>query len=204
MAHRAGLDSDIIVRAAGDIADTEGFDRLSLAGLAQRLGVRSPSLYKHVAGLDDVRRGLALFGAQALAQRFAYAAIGKSGAEGVRAVCATYRAFAREHPGLYAAIQRAPAPENREESALVAASEEIIAILRAVLAPWRLDETRLIHAIRVIRSLTHGFVSLEGAGGFGIPIDLEQSYDYAITLFIEGLDHEAARNVSVSPDASAF
>lgn len=194
-AHRAGLDNDIILRAAGEIADAEGLDHLSLARLAERLGVRSPSLYKHVpGGLEDVRRGLALYGARALTQRFARAAIGKSGAEGVRAVSAAYRAFAREHPGLYAAIQRAPALEDQQDqqqSALIAASEEIIDILRAVLAPWRLDETRLIHAIRMLRSLTHGFVSLEAVGGFGIPIDLEQSYDYAITLFIEGLSGQA-------------
>jgi AcrR family transcriptional regulator len=189
MAHRAGLDDSIILRAAGELADAEGLEQLTLARLAERLNVRSPSLYKHVAGLDEVRRGLALLSAQALAERFARAAIGKSGAEGVRSVSAAYRAFAREHPGLYAAIQRAPA---QEDSALIAASAEIIDILRAVLAPWRLDETRLIHAIRMIRSLTHGFVSLEAAGGFGIPIDLEQSYDYAITIFIEGLDREAA------------
>lgn len=188
MAHRAGLDDAIILRAAGEIADAEGFDQLSLARLAERLNVRSPSLYKHVAGLDDVRRGLALLGARTLAERFARAAIGKSGADGVRAVSLAYRAFAREHPGLYAAIQRAPA---QGDTALIAASEEIIDILRAVLAPWRLDETRLIHAIRMIRSLTHGFVSLEAAGGFGIPVDLEQSYDYAITVFIEGLDRAA-------------
>ncbi len=192
MAHRAGLDDVVILRAAGELADAEGFDQLSLARLAERLNVRSPSLYKHVAGLDDVRRGLALLGARTLAERFARAAIGKSGADGVRTVSAAYRAFAKEHPGLYAAIQRAPA---QDDAALIAASEEIIDILRAVLAPWRLDEPRLIHAIRMIRSLTHGFVSLEAAGGFGIPIALEQSYDYAITIFIEGLDHEAATSV---------
>lgn len=190
MAHRAGLDDAIILRAAGEIADADGLEQLTLARLAERLNVRSPSLYKHVAGLEDVRRGLALLGARTLAGRFTRAAVGKSGAVGVRAVCAAYRAFAREHPGLYTAIQRAPA---RDDAALIAASEEIIDILRAVLEPWRLDEAEQIHAIRMIRSLIHGFVSLEAAGGFGIPLDLEQSYDYAITVFIDGLDRAASR-----------
>ncbi len=188
MAPRAGLDDAVILRAAGELADEEGFEQLSLLRLAERLHVRSPSLYKHVGGLDDVRRGLALLGARTLASRFAHAAIGKSGADAVRAVSAAYRAFAREHPGLYTAIQRAPAQNDHD---LIAASQEIIDILRRVLEPWRLDETRAIHAIRMLRSLTHGFVSLEATGGFGMPVDLEQSYDYAITLFIEGLDREA-------------
>lgn len=189
MAHRAGLDDGVIVRAAAEIADSEGFDQLTLARLAERLNVRSPSLYKHVDGLDDVRRGLALLAARTLTQRFARAAIGKNGAEGVRSVSVAYRAFAREHPGMYAALQRAPAQDDSE---LSAAAAEVIDVLRATLAPWRLDETQLIHAIRMIRSLTHGFVSLEAAGGFGIPIDLEESYDYAITVFIDGLDRAAS------------
>ena len=62
-----------------------------------------------------------------------------------------------------------------------------------MLEPWRLDDAQAIHAIRMIRSLIHGFVSLEAAGGFGIPLDLEQSYDYAITVFIDGLEREAAQ-----------
>lgn len=189
MAHRAGLDDGVIMRAAAEIADAEGFDQLTLARLAERLNVRSPSLYKHIDGLDDVRRGLALLAAHTLIQRFARAAIGKNGAEGVRSVGAAYRTFAREHPGMYEALQRAPA---HTDTALAAAGAEIIDILRAMLAPWRLDETRLIHAIRMIRSLTHGFVSLEAAGGFGIPIDLEQSYNYAITVFIDGLGRAAS------------
>ncbi len=186
-AQRAGLDDTIILRAAGELADADGLDQLSLLRLAERLNVRSPSLYKHIGGLDAVRRGLALLGARELAERFAHAAIGQSGADAVRAMSHAYRAFAREHPGLYAAIQRAPA---RDDSAMIAASDEVIAVLGLALAPWQLDETRLIHAIRMLRSLTHGFVSLEAAGGFGIPIDLEQSYDYAINVFIEGLDRD--------------
>ncbi len=181
---RAGLDDRVILRAAGEIADRDGLEQLSLARLAERLDVRPPSLYNHVSGLDDVRRGLALEGARALAGRLARAAVGKSGPEAVRAIGTAYRVFARERPGLYAALQRAPAPDD---TALIAASEEILAILRAALAPWGLDEATQVHAMRTLRSLTHGFVSLEAVGGFGMPYDLEESYDYAIGLFIAGL-----------------
>lgn len=181
---RAGLDDRVILRAAAEIADRDGLEQLSLTRLAESLDVRPPSLYNHVSGLDDVRRGLALEGARALAGRLARAAVGKSGPEGVRAIGTAYRAFARERPGLYAALQRAPAPDD---TALIAASEDIMAILRAALAPWGLDEAAQVHAIRTLRSLAHGFVSLEAAGGFGMPYDLEESYDFAIRLFIAGL-----------------
>ncbi len=192
---RAGLDDRVILRAAGEIADREGLERLSLARLAERLGVRPPSLYNHIAGLDGVRRGLALEGARALAGRLARAAVGKPGPDGVRAIGMAYRAYAREHPGLYAALQRAPAPDD---AAMIAAAADIIAILRAALAPWRLDEVAQVHAIRALRSLAHGFVSLEAAGGFGMPYDLEESYDYALELFIRGLPGGGGLTTSVS------
>jgi AcrR family transcriptional regulator len=190
---RAGLDDRVILRAAAEIADREGLEQLSLARLAERLDVRPPSLYNHIAGLDDVRRGLALEGARALAGRLARAAVGKPGPQGVRAIGAAYRAFAREHPGLYTALQRAPAPDD---TALIAATEDIMAILRAALAPWGLDEAAQVHAIRTLRSLTHGFVSLEVAAGFGMPYDLEESYDYALGLFIAGLARGAQSGLS--------
>jgi AcrR family transcriptional regulator len=182
---RAGLDDRVILRAAAEIADREGLEQLSLARLAEHLHVRPPSLYNHIAGLDEVRRGLALLGARELAGKLARAAVGKAGPEGVRAIGIAYRAFAREHPGLYTALQRAPAPDD---TALIAAAEDIMAILRAALAPWNLDEAAQVHAIRTLRSLTHGFVSLEVAGGFGMPYGLEESYDYALGLFIAGLE----------------
>jgi AcrR family transcriptional regulator len=181
---RAGLDDTVILRAASAIADRDGFEHLTLARLAEDLDVRPPSLYNHVAGLEDIRRALALEGARALAGRLARAAAGKSGAESLRATGAAYRTFAREHPGLYAALQRAPSPGDTE---LAAAAEDILAVLRAALAAWNLDEAQQVHAMRAFRSLAHGFVTLEAAGGFGMPFDLEASYDYALSLLVAGL-----------------
>ncbi|HLY31301.1 MAG TPA: WHG domain-containing protein [Ktedonobacterales bacterium] len=187
--HRAGLDEGVILQAAAVLADANGIEQLNVAQLAERLGVRAPSLYKHVASLDEIRRGLAVLGARELAQHLGRAAIGKSGREGVYAVADAYRRFARERPGLYAALQRASDPADANGQALRAASEEILAVLRAVLAPYGLDGEGEIHAIRTLRSLAHGFVALEAVGGFGIPIALDASYHYAIELFTRGLLH---------------
>jgi AcrR family transcriptional regulator len=181
---RVGLDEHVILRVAGELADRDGLERLSLARLAERLAVRPPSLYNHIAGLEEVRRGLALRAARELAAQLARAGVGKSGAESVLALGLAYRAYAQQHPGLYDALQRVPAPGDTE---LIAAADELLAILRAALAPWRLNEATQVHAIRAFRSLTHGFVSLEAAGGFGLPVDLESSYAYALDRFIAGL-----------------
>lgn len=187
MASRAGLDREAVVRAAAGLADERRGGEVTLGELAAHLGVKTPSLYNHVAGQEGLRQELALLGLRELAARLTRAALGRSGEEAILAVAVAYRAFARERPGLYAATLRAPDPANR---ALVAVSEELIAVVQAVLAPYGLQGEEPIHAIRGLRSLLHGFVALELAGGFEIPIDLDASFDRLVHVYITGLDRQ--------------
>src|SRR5262249_62364379 len=92
---RPGLDEAMVLRAAAELVDAEGWEALSLARLAETLGVRTPSLYNHVAGLEGVRHGLAVLGVSELRDRMARAAIGKSGAEALMAIAEAYRRFAK-------------------------------------------------------------------------------------------------------------
>jgi len=189
---RAGLDEAAVLRAAADLVDAEGWDTLSLTRLAEVLGVRAPSLYNHVAGLEGVRRGLAVMGVRELRDRMARAAIGRSGAEALFAIAEAYRRFAKERPGLYAAGLRAPGPD---EAALAEVAADTLAIIRAVLAPYALQGAAEVHAMRAFRSLVHGFVSLELAGGFGMPVDLEESYRTLVRLLVAGLERRARGDV---------
>jgi AcrR family transcriptional regulator len=52
---RAGLDTPLVVTAAARVADRDGLDQVTLAGLAAEPGVGAPSLYAHVDGLGDLR-----------------------------------------------------------------------------------------------------------------------------------------------------
>ena len=184
MVRRAGLDEQAVIRAAVALVDEEGPGALSLVRLAERLSVRSPSLYKHVTGLEGVQRGIALWGLRELEGRLARSAVGKAGEAAVTALADAYRAFAKEHPGLYTLTVRAPEPTDAE---LVAARDAIVAVVAAVFAPYGLDRAGTIHTIRAFRALLHGFVSLEILGGFGLPLDVEASYRHLLTMFMQGL-----------------
>ena len=74
MSPRAGLSREAVVQAAAALADEEGLEEVTLAELASRLGVRTPSLYNHVAGLEGLRRELALLGTRELGRRLGRAA----------------------------------------------------------------------------------------------------------------------------------
>jgi AcrR family transcriptional regulator len=162
-----------VVASAAGLADEVGLDRLTLAGVAQRLGVALPSLYKHVRGLDGLSRELALLGVCDLTAALTSAAVGRSGRDALHALASAYRAYAKAHPGRYAAAQRGPAPGD---TAHETAATRTVEVILAVLAGYGLTGERAIHATRVLRSALHGFVSLELAGGFALPYALDRSF----------------------------
>ena len=184
MGAKRRVDRAAVLDYASALADEEGLEQLSLARVAEQIGIKIPSLYNHVDGLPGLRRELALRGGRELLDELRGAAVGRSGDHAVRAMAAAYRAYALAHPGLYAALQRAPAPGD-EEHGIVAA--QMVGLLRAVLAGYDLKDDDATHAIRALRSVLHGFVTLEGGGGFGLPLDRDESFSRLVELFIAGL-----------------
>lgn len=187
---RVGLDPETVVTAAAELADADGLAELTLARLAERLGVRSPSLYAHVSGLGDLRTRLAIRGARDLAAVLQAAAAGRAGSDALHAVADAYRAYAHTHPGTYAATQRAPAPGTEPDGAdgeYVAAGADVVGVLVAVLRGYELRDDDAIHAVRMVRAALHGFVSLEREGGFAMPIDIDESYRRLVRTLDRGL-----------------
>jgi AcrR family transcriptional regulator len=177
---RAGLSAEVVTAEAARLADEVGYDALTLAGVAERFGVAAPSLYKHVRGLDGLQRELSVLAVRELAGELARAVMGKAGGDALRAVAVAYRDWARRHPGRYAATLRAPDPDD---AGYVAASEEALAVLLAVLQGYDLKGDDAIDAIRALRSALHGFVSLDALGGFGLPRSVDRSFDRLVTAF---------------------
>lgn len=190
MSSKAGLDRAAVVHAAASLADTRGFEEVTLAQLAKQLGIRTPSLYNHIAGLDGLRRELALLGTRELTLRMGKAVMGKTRDEAIMALALAYRAFVKEHPGLYAATIRSSA--FTPDSELQAAQQESVEVVLRVLAAYGLHDALAIHLVRGLRSVVHGFVSLESAGGFGIPLEIDESFRILIRSYIHGLDHNGA------------
>ena len=185
---RAGLNRDAVVDIAVRLVDEtpDGFARLSLAAVASAAGVAVPSLYKHVDSLADLRQGVAVVALRELARRSAGATVGRAGADAIRALGHAVRGFSREHPGLYAATQVAPDGEGAGAAVRLAAAD-LVEIIAAVLRGTGLPDDRLIDAIRVVRSAVHGFAVLESGGGFGLPDDLDRSFETLLDVLVTGV-----------------
>jgi len=176
---RAGLDPEAVVDAAAAIADRDGLEALSLSKLASQLGVRPPSLYAHVLGLDDLRQRIAVRAARQMRSELQTAVAGVAGTQALHAIALAYRSFAARHPGMYSSLQ----PAGNDDPALA----ELVQVVVAALRGYGLEGDDAIHAVRIVRSTLHGFVSLELEGGFGLPLDLDETYERLIDALDRGL-----------------
>ncbi|MGH3148544.1 MAG: TetR-like C-terminal domain-containing protein, partial [Rubrobacter sp.] len=141
----------------------------------------------HVAGIGDLRRELALAGLRELGRSLSRAAAGKAGDDGLFALAEAYRGFVKERPGLYEATVRSYRLSDPDDAELGASETEALEPVLAVLASCGVQGADAIHAARGLRSLAHGFATLEEAGGFGMPLDLNESFRRLVRAFADGL-----------------
>jgi AcrR family transcriptional regulator len=161
------LTPERVAVAGADLADEIGFEAVTISLLARRLAVKTPSLYSHVDGSDDLRVRIAAVALAESAVLVEAAVAGRVEGDAVAAYADAWRAFARQHPGRYAATrQRIPAADGGAAVAALAAGRRHAEVLRTVLEPYRLVGPVETHAIRLLGSLVHGYVSLELAGAF--------------------------------------
>lgn len=185
MARKRGITLSDIVASASRLADEGGWEGLTLAGVARDLGIRSPSLYAHVEGLAGLRRAVALYAARDMTRYLEQAAEGRKGEEALHAILRAYCRFARRHPGRYAAVQRAVAPDPDDE--LYEALGSVVVPVLTALGEAGVEPERRIHLVRALRSALHGFVLLETGGGFGRPEPVEESFDHLVELLLAGV-----------------
>ncbi|OSY48996.1 Tetracycline repressor protein class B from transposon Tn10 [Streptomyces fradiae ATCC 10745 = DSM 40063] len=182
---RAGLDAAAVVAAGADLADEVGPARLTMGLLAERLGVRAPSLYKHVGGQEDLLRGIAALALGQAADAVGTAVQGLAGRDALAAALRAFRAFVVAHPGRYATTTgREP---TGPEDPMALAGRRLLDVFRAVLRGYDVEEPKVDHALRALRSLCHGFAVLEAAGGFRWSTDIDESFEWLLAFADRGL-----------------
>ena len=181
MAARAGLDREVITQAAMKLVDECGLEQLTMASLAARLKVRTPTLYHYFDGLEDIRRSLALVGLRKLGEQVGYAVMGKSGDAAVIGLASALRDFARTHPGLYATTLRSPEGEDPEWQT---AGRAVVEIGIRALSAYQLAPDDALHAIRILRSIVHGWIALNEAGGFALPLNVDETFQRLLNVFL--------------------
>lgn len=160
-----------IVAAAGELLEREGAEALSMRRLADRLGIRAPSIYKHVSGKEELEAALVSDGFEALAAAFEEAV--RDADEPLVELARAYRRFALGRPHLYRLMTERPLPR-----ALLRPGVEERAALPLVQAAGG-DPDRA----RAAWAFAHGMVVLELNGRFPPDADLDAAWEQGVAAF---------------------
>jgi AcrR family transcriptional regulator len=182
---RAGLSGQDVAVAAAGLADEVGFQAVTMGLVAERLGVRTPSLYKHVGGLEDLRHRVATLATTEFAVVIGDAVQGRAGFDALAAALTAVRGYVTAHPGRYAAT--VGAESTGPDDPLLAASTRAVNSIAAVLRGYGIGEDEMDHAIRTVRCTIHGFAMLEASQGFQWDADPDESFDWMIRFLDRAL-----------------
>ena len=149
-----------MIGTAAALADENGFDRITLASVALRLGVQTPSLYTHVRDRAALLDGVHELALDELADRIAAAVAGRSGRAALVGLAEAQRRYAQEAPGRWAALIRPVALHAVRSAAAVRLFDLVVAVLRG----YPIPEGELEHVTRFLDATINGFVGLERAG----------------------------------------
>jgi AcrR family transcriptional regulator len=182
---RTGLSGAEIIATAAALADEAGFAGVTMGLLAERLGIRPPSLYKHVASLADLQHRVATLAMTEVGEQIRDAVQGLAGRDALAALMTALRTYVTEHPGRYLATIGAVA--HGPDDPLVLAADRVIDSIAAVLRGYGIGDAEMTDAIRVLRSTMHGFAMLEASGGFQWDREPDQSFTWMIGFIDRGL-----------------
>jgi len=180
---RAGLTPAAVTRLALAELDESGPDGLTLKAVAARAGVATPSLYKHVQGLDHLRDLMTVTVLDEAAAEIGSAVMGRSGCDALEAFLIAYRGYALRLPHRWTLIEH---PSSAAPT-VAASAARLVEIAYAVVRGFGLPESAQVDAVRVLRAAVIGFIALEHGGGYQLARDPDESFAYLVTVLAKGL-----------------
>ena len=184
-----GLTKEIIIAEAVMLIEESGESTISLHKLAQRLDIKTPSLYNHIKNTKDLQHEVFKYAIDKFVTNQNAATMGKQKDDAVKAFAEAYHAFAIENKGLYRLIMSMPLDNDDTEKEMAVPLLETVMHL---LSDYGLSDEGIAHWQRVLRAILHGFISQEDLGYFYYykHIDLKKSREIAIQCFLDGLHAE--------------
>ncbi|MFC7432370.1 MULTISPECIES: TetR/AcrR family transcriptional regulator [unclassified Agrococcus] len=174
-----------IVDAGRAIVEAHGLDALTMQAVADRVGVRAPSLYKRIAGRDALLAAVVAAVLDDLEAAIAAAASDATPRERLAAIAAATRAFAHRHPVGYGLVfAPAPAPAAQPDvgrlgdaaAPLLAATHELV------------GEAAALDAARLLTAWLHGFLAMELGGAFRLDGDVDRAFAYGLRRILDAID----------------
>jgi AcrR family transcriptional regulator len=168
------------------LIEREGAEQLSLAGVAAALGIKAPSLYRHVASRGALLHAVVMLTLEDLfaAYNAALATAADEPRDRLLAIFRAHRAFAHANPRAYMlAFTTAESEAESNERML----EQLVIPIQRLMAEL-VGEEHSLPALRGGLALIHGFVMLELNNQFRRGGNLDAAFESSISAFLEGWD----------------
>lgn len=172
-----------IVEAGRSLLESGGLSGLTMQAVADRVGVRAPSLYKRVRDRSELVSRVAEATIRELGDRLDAAAVGQPDPRSALAVLArAVRSFAHERPIAFGLVFAPGADVDVDPESLVRASATLIRIA-AELA----GEDRALDAARTVTAWLSGFVGMEFSSAFRLGGDVDRAFEFGIATLTGAL-----------------
>jgi AcrR family transcriptional regulator len=187
------LSQQDVVNAAIRCLQQDGESGLGVNRVAHELGIRPPSIYKHIDGNDALRRAVAIEGMHRLTEYLSHQVEGiQDNRHLVRAIAYGIRQFFHDHPALHNVITTTPIDDD---PGYESAKQAFLAFNAEHLQPFGIEGDDMIHAVRALVSACHGFVLLERSQRFTASQSLDDSYEWLISALIFALESRQFNNL---------
>lgn len=163
---------DAIVAAGRELLESSGPAGLTMQAVAQRVGVRAPSLYKRIRDRDALLTAVATASADDLTRRL------DAAGDDLASLARAYRDFAHAHPEAFRLLFTAAAPED----ALHRASAPVLHACADLVG-----SDHALEAARLFTAWATGFLQMELAGAFRLGGDVAEAFDYGMSRILAGL-----------------
>ena len=174
---------DAIVREARHILEAEGLEGLTMRRVAEGVGVRAPSLYKHVRDRGELIRLVANDAVSELGRRLASAAASGDPRHDMASMAQAHRSFAHGLPETYRLLwSRVPEAWRADPEVNISAAAPVLDTVSRLTG-----RTGTLEAARTFTAWAHGFVSMELAGAFRIAGDVDAAFDYGIERLTDAI-----------------
>ena len=173
-----------VIQAASEIADADGLGSVSLKAVAERLGIRTPSLYNHIESLDDLLRAAAHAGMRSMNERMAQSAVGASGEAALKSVGSAYFGYVVSHPGIYEIIQWANWHGNDETVALF---EAYLDLVSRIAASFNLKPKKKDAVTNLVMSVLHGYSTLNVGAALAHPKKAATGLTEVLDIALSGI-----------------
>jgi AcrR family transcriptional regulator len=168
---------EAIVEAARDILESQGLAQLTMQAVADRVGVRAPSLYKRVRNRDALVRLVIEATLLDLEKHLHAVPAAPDPREQLADLLRALRAFAHARPAAYHLIfASTPAPTRPDPDLLARAAAPVLQTAADLAGP-----AQALEAARTITAWAYGFISMELAAAFNLGGDVDSAFEYGLT-----------------------